>query len=231
MKALASGVVVARKGPCPGDPGKACAGLPDIVAPRLRVLFCGINPGNAAAAAGHHFVGRGNRFWRVLHHAGFTPDRIDPTHDRGLLLHGCGLTTAVARATARADQLSAEEFVEAKASLIRKLEAFGPRYIAFLGKAAFGAMKKQTRVGWGLQPDLLGGASVWVLPNPSGLNRSFCLEDLVESYGALWAAAWPEAHERISDGKSRPTETHPLVARAARLVPAGRVPGQRQQRE
>ena len=167
------------------------AGLPDIIAPGLRVLFCGINPGKAAAAAGHHFVGRGNRFWRVLHDAGFTPNRIDPTHDRALLLHGCGLTTAVARPTARADQLSAREFFEAKAALIGKLEAFGPRYIAFLGKAAFSAMKKQTQVDWGLQPDPLGGALVWVLPNPSGLNRSFSLEDLVGAYGALRAAAWP----------------------------------------
>lgn len=167
------------------------AGLPDIIVPGLRVLFCGINPGVAAAAGGHHFIGRGNRFWRVLHDAGFTPHRMDPAQDRALPMHGCGLTTAVARPTARADQLSVDEFLEARGHLIGKLEAFHPRYIAFLGKGAFGAMTRQSHIDWGPQPDRLGGARVWVLPNPSGLNRSFSLEDLVAHYGALRAAAFP----------------------------------------
>jgi TDG/mug DNA glycosylase family protein len=66
--------------------------LPDIIAGRLAVVFCGINPGMTAAAVGHHFAGRGNRFWRVIHLAGFTPEEILPENDRTILRHRCGLT-------------------------------------------------------------------------------------------------------------------------------------------
>jgi len=71
--------------------------LPDIIARRLSVVFCGINPGMSAAAVEHHFVGRGNRFWRVIHLAGFTPEEILPENDRTILQHRCGLTTVVQR--------------------------------------------------------------------------------------------------------------------------------------
>src|ERR1700678_555174 len=87
--------------------------LPDIIAGRLEVVFCGINPGMTAAIAGHHFAGRGNRFWRVIHLAGFTPEEILPENDRTILQYRCGLTAVVDRPTARADQLSAQEFIAA----------------------------------------------------------------------------------------------------------------------
>src|ERR1700709_2384472 len=93
--------------------------LPDILQPGLSVVFCGINPGMRAASTGHHFAGRGNRFWQVIHKAGFTPERIDPEDDRSLLQYGCGLTTVVSRPAARADELSAWEF-KAEASLFEQ---------------------------------------------------------------------------------------------------------------
>src|SRR5262245_14567054 len=85
------------------------AGLADILAPGLAVVFCGLNPGVAAAATGHHFVGRGNRFWRVLHLAGFTPTQIDPMHDTSILSLGYGLTAVVARPTASAEEVTHDE--------------------------------------------------------------------------------------------------------------------------
>jgi TDG/mug DNA glycosylase family protein len=159
--------------------------LADVVAPNLAVLFCGLNPGAAAGRTGHHFVGRGNRFWRVLHRAGFTPWEIRAADDRSLLRFGCGLTTVVARATRRADEVGQAEFLAAGESLARKIVAFAPANIAFLGKAAYGAISGQRSLDWGLQAAPMANAPVWVLPNPSGLNRGFSLERLVCHYRAL----------------------------------------------
>ena len=160
-------------------------GLEDILAEHLAVIFCGINPGLTAAAQGHHFAGRGNRFWRTLHLAGFTPGEVRPENDRTLLQHQCGLTAVVERPTARADQLSLHEFSAAAAAFEQKIVRYAPRFVAFLGKAAYGALSGQREVAWGLQPKTFGGASVWVLPNPSGRNRAFSLEQLVEAYRPL----------------------------------------------
>lgn len=164
-------------------------GLPDIVAGRLAVLFCGINPGMTAAATGHHFAGRGNRFWRVLHRAGFTPEEIRPQDDRRILQYGCGLTSVVERPTARADELSPQEFVSAAAEFERKIACHKPRFVAFLGKAAYAALTGRREVAWGVQPATMQGSAVWVLPNPSGRNRAFTLDQLVEAYGQLHRAA------------------------------------------
>lgn len=138
-----------------------------------------------AASTGHHFAGRGNRFWRTLHRAGFTPDEIRPEVDRTLLQYGCGLTTAVSRATARADELSAWEFAAAAAEIERKIECYAPQCVAFLGKMAISAMSGKRDIRWGLQPATFGGARSWVLPNPSGLNRSYSLDALVTAYREL----------------------------------------------
>jgi double-stranded uracil-DNA glycosylase len=163
--------------------------LPDILAPGLSVVFCGINPGLLAASTGRHFAGRGNRFWRVIHLAGFTPEQFGPEDDRALLQFGCGLTTAVARATAKADDLSRLEIAAAARDFERKIEAYAPRYIAFLGKMALAAMSGTRDIHWGLQSASFGGARAWVLPNPSGLNRGFGLDALVDAYRELYVAA------------------------------------------
>jgi double-stranded uracil-DNA glycosylase len=161
------------------------APLADILAPRLSVVFCGINPGVLAATTGHHFAGRGNRFWRVVHLAGFTPIQLRPEDDRAFVRYGCGLTTAVARPTARADMLTRPEIVAAASAFEDKIAAIAPRYIAFLGKMALSAITGKRDIEWGLQAEFFGGARAWVLPNPSGLNRSFSLDALVSAYREL----------------------------------------------
>ena len=167
--------------------------LPDIVARRLKVLFCGINPGLTAAATGHHFAGRSNRFWRVIHLAGFTPEEIQPEDDRAILKYGCGLTTVVSRPTARADQLSAEEFSAAAVQFEQKIARYAPRVVAFLGKAAYSALSGQRDIAWGLQSTRMEGAAIWVVPNPSGRNRAFALDRLVEAYRQLYLGAVADA--------------------------------------
>lgn len=162
--------------------------LPDALSDGLAVVFCGINPGMRAAATGHHFAGNGNRFWRVLHLAGFTPTLLHPENDHDLLAHRCGLTTAVDRPTARADQLSPHEFLESTTVLLKKIELHRPTCIAFVGRAAYAAISGQRQLLWGCQAATFGGSNVWLLPNPSGLNRSFRLDDLVGAYRELYLA-------------------------------------------
>ncbi|WP_347911974.1 G/U mismatch-specific DNA glycosylase [Pseudomonas grandcourensis] len=169
--------------------------LEDILAGQLAVIFCGINPGMTAAAQGHHFAGRGNRFWRTLHLAGFTPELVQPENDRTILSYHCGLTAVVERPTASADQLSLHEFTAAAADFEQKIARHAPRFVAFLGKAAWSALTGQREIAWGLQPKTFGNASVWVLPNPSGRNRGFSLEQLVTAYRELRLAV--DAQQRV----------------------------------
>ena len=117
-------------------------GLRDILAPNLRVVFCGLNPGLSSAVLGHHFARRGNRFWKTIHLAGFTSEEIAPENGESILDYGCGLTTAVGRPTSRADELSRDEFERAAAGLSAKIARYSPRYVAFLGKAAFAAIQE-----------------------------------------------------------------------------------------
>lgn len=161
------------------------AALPDILDHGLRVVFCGINPGLDAAAAGHHFVGRGNRFWPVLHQAGFTPHQLAPRDDRSVLGYGLGLTVAVARPSRGADEIPAGEFAQSAGALLDKLARYQPDCIAFLGKAAYQGISGRRQLAWGEQAERLGGARVWLLPNPSGLNRSFTRARLIDAYAAL----------------------------------------------
>jgi len=162
--------------------------LPDIIAPDLEVLFCGINPSLRAALAGHHFMGRSNRFWQVLHLAGFTPTEIPAQHDRRLLDYGCGITSVVRRATAAADELSPGEFTAAMHDFEHRIAHFRPRFVAFLGKAGYAGMKGLRTVPWGRQSEGMQGAVAWVLPNPSGRNRAFALAQLVVAYRDLHLA-------------------------------------------
>jgi double-stranded uracil-DNA glycosylase len=156
--------------------------LPDLLEPGLSIIFCGINPGMRAASTGHHFEGRNNRFWRVLHLAGFTPEQIRPEDDHTVLQYGCGLTTVVPRPTARAAQLSRAEIELAGDAFRQKIDHFAPRHVAFLGKMAFSAISGAPNIEWGPQTKPFGGAHAWVLPNPSGLNRAFDLDALVTAY-------------------------------------------------
>ena len=156
--------------------------LPDVLQPGLSIIFCGINPGVRAVSTGHHFEGRGNRFWRVMHLAGFTPELIRPEDDRTVLRYGCGLTTVVPRATAQAAELSRWEIELAGDAFRRKIEHYAPQNIVFLGKMALSAISGSRDIDWGLQTRPFGGARAWVVPNPSGLNRAFDLNALVAAY-------------------------------------------------
>lgn len=182
----------ARDGAQGGGADLPMTGLPDVIQPGLRVVFCGINPGLLAAETGHHFAGRGNRFWQVMHEAGFTPHRIAPQDSQDLLRHGCGLTTVVPRPTAREDQIDPAEYRAAADAFGRKITCYRLAFVAFLGKPAWAGMSGQREIAWGRQAMGFAGATTWVLPNPSGRNRAFTLEQLVEAYQNLHCAAFAE---------------------------------------
>lgn len=157
----------------------------DVIAPDLRVLFCGINPGLYSGATGHHFARPGNRFWPTLYQAGFTPRLLAPAEERELLVSGYGITNLVARATATADELAPNELVAGRRRLEAKIKRYQPQVVALLGIGAYRTAFAQRAVALGQQPECLVNASVWVLPNPSGLNAHYQLADLVEHFRAL----------------------------------------------
>jgi TDG/mug DNA glycosylase family protein len=166
----------------PDDPTLPKTGLSEILAPGLSVVFCGLNPALTAARDGHNFSNPNNRFWRVLHLAGFTPRVLRAEEERELLHYGCGVTSAVSRPTKSASELNRNDYVSAAPVLETKVRKFAPANLAFLGKAAFAAISLRTNIEWGRQPEEFAGAAVWVLPNPSGLNRAFSLTRLTEHY-------------------------------------------------
>jgi TDG/mug DNA glycosylase family protein len=159
--------------------------VPDLLRPGLRVLFVGINPSLYSAAVGHHFARPGNRFWPALHGAGLTPRRLSPWDERELLALGLGVTNVVARATASADELSADELRAGAAALARKVRRYRPGAVAFLGVGAARVVLDRPRAAVGRQPEGWAGAAVWVLPNPSGLNAHYRLADLARLYAQL----------------------------------------------
>lgn len=161
---------------------------PDVLARGLDVVFCGINPASTAAVDGHNFSNRSNRFWSVLQLAGFTDTRLLPADERRLLDYGCGITAVVGRPTRRASDVSAAEFRHARPEFEAKMRHYAPRAIAFLGKRALTAMSGDARIGWGRYAPGFAGTTAWVLPNPSGLNRGFALDDLVRDYSELRCA-------------------------------------------
>ena len=165
--------------------GAAGRTVPDLVAPGLRVLFCGINPGLYSAAAGHHFARPGNRFWPALHAAGFTSRVIRPYEEDLLLDERLGITNLVARATATAAELSIQELRQGRTALERKVRRLRPRCVAVLGIGAYRAAFERPRVAIGRQRESIGRSALWVLPNPSGLNANHQLPDLAREFGAL----------------------------------------------
>jgi double-stranded uracil-DNA glycosylase len=164
-------------------------GLPDVISRSLNIVFCGINPGMRSAAVGLHFANRSNRFWRVLHLAGFTSRQLEPEEGHLLLDYGCGITSAVARPTVSATDLTRADYVAARPVFQRKIAKYRPRYLAFLGKSACSVFLNQRDLSWGLQPTIFGGSAVWVLPNPSGLNRAFSIRMLTDAYSQLFEDA------------------------------------------
>ncbi len=161
----------------------------DVIAPELRVLFCGINPGLFTAWAGHHFARPGNRFWPTLHAAGFTPRLFHPSEERLFLPLGYGITNVVARTTAAADELDPAEYVAGGRRLAAKVRRFRPRVLAVLGIGAYRTAFAQPKAALGPQQERIGGTLVWVLPNPSGLNANYSAADFARVFRELKAAA------------------------------------------
>lgn len=157
----------------------------DVIAPNLRLLFCGINPGLYSAATGHHFARPGNRFWPTLYQAGLTPHLLHPSEERELLTFGYGITNLVARATATADKLSPDELVAGQKRLRAKVQRYEPQVVAVLGISAYRTAFNQKVAVPGLQSEKLANAIIWVLPNPSGLNAHYQLANLVEHFRIL----------------------------------------------
>jgi TDG/mug DNA glycosylase family protein len=163
--------------------------IPDIIAPNLDVLFCGINPGLYSAQVGHHFARPGNRFWPTLHRAGFTPRQLSPFEDASLPDFGLGLTNIAARPSATAAELSVEELAAGARVLTRKVRKFAPRFLAIVGIGAYRTAFARPRAKLGLQQETIGATKIWVLPNPSGLNANYLPADLVRLYSELATAA------------------------------------------
>lgn len=157
-------------------------GIKDVIAPGLRVLFVGINPGLYSGWSGHHFARPGNRFWPTLHAAGFTPRLLHPSEERELLAYGCGITNFVNRATATAAELMADELVAGGERLLRIVETYRPRTVAVLGITAYRTAFARPKAALGRQHESLGDTPLWVLPNPSGLNAHYTPAALAEVF-------------------------------------------------
>lgn len=154
----------------------------DLIDHNLKVLFCGINPGIWSGATGFHFAKPGNRFWKVLFLAGFTERILHPSEEHELLENGYGITSFCRRTTARADELTTEEFIEGGKLLVRKLEKYRPQTLAVLGITAFRAAFQKPKAKLGLQEEKIAATSVWLLPNPSGLNAHYQAADLAKLF-------------------------------------------------
>lgn len=166
---------------------------PDILQKNLRVVFCGINPSVYSVVVGHHFARPGNRFWKALYGGGFTPHLLAPHQDRELLKYGCGITNVVDRATVAAAELSPDEFVTGGKKLQAKIKIYKPQWLAVLGISAYRIAFAGPKAVLGLQEQSIGGARVWVLPNPSGLNAHYHPPELARLFGELREAI--EANE------------------------------------
>lgn len=160
----------------------------DVIAPGLRVLFCGINPGLYTAAVGHHFARPGNRFWPALYAAGFTDRLVSPFAESELLQSGYGITNVVRRTTATADGLTREELRAGGKQLAAKVQRYKPSFLAVLGVGAYRTTWARPKAIIGRQEEIIGETVIWVLPNPSGLNAHYQAKDLALLFSELKAA-------------------------------------------
>jgi double-stranded uracil-DNA glycosylase len=163
--------------------------LPDVVAPGLRVLFCGINPGLTSAATGHHFARPSNRFWPALYRSGFTPRQLLPAEQHELPAYGLGITNIVGRPSATAAELTRDELVAGGNQLIQKVRRYKPDWLAVVGVTAYRVAFAEPKAKLGRQDRRIGTTEVWILPNPSGLNAHFTPTTLAAAFAELRAEA------------------------------------------
>ena len=162
--------------------------LADLIGPDLRVLFCGINPGTLSGELGLHFARPGNRFWKLLCAGGFTGSVLLPAEQHTLPELGIGITNLVGRVTAAASELSAAELREGAAQLEAKVGMMRPRCVAVLGLQAYRTAFRRPKAVIGRQPEVLGSALLWLLPNPSGLQAQYQLPEMSEMFKSLFVA-------------------------------------------
>ncbi len=158
----------------------------DVITEDLEVLFCGINPGLYTAAVGHHFARPGNRFWSILHKAGFTPRLFSPFEEELLLEHKIGITNIVNKATAQAADLTIRELEDGRKILEKKITQYTPKTLAILGLGAYRIAFNRPKADIGLQKEMIGSSYIWILPNPSGLNASYQIDALVSLFNQLY---------------------------------------------
>jgi TDG/mug DNA glycosylase family protein len=189
--------------PTPEDLRAAADGtIADVIGPGLRVLFCGINPSLWSAATGHHFGRPGNRFWPALHRSGFTERLLHPSEQDELLAVGLGITNMVARATARADELSPAELVTGGEILTATVTRWRPAMLAVVGVTAYRTAFTRPKAAMGAQDHTVAGTPIWVLPNPSGLNAHYTVDTLAEEFALLRAAITPAGAAGPPRGRS-----------------------------
>ena len=162
--------------------------LADLAGPDLRVLFCGINPGTLSGELGLHFARRGNRFWKLLCAGGFTESVLSPAEQHTLPELGVGITNLVGRVTAAASELSAAELREGATQLEARVRILRPRCVAVLGLQAYRVAFRRPEAVIGRQPERLGDALLWLLPNPSGLQAHYQLPEMSEMFKSLFVA-------------------------------------------
>jgi len=160
--------------------------VPDVLAPGLEVVFCGINPGFHSDAEGAHFANPRNDFWRLLHAAGFTPQLVDPTDQHDVLGYGIGITNAAYRTTRGSSDLRKGDFFGSAERLERLADELRPRAIGFVGKEAyrgpFGGRPEH-----GLQERRLGETLLFVLPSTSPANAAVPWDERLRWFSALRA--------------------------------------------
>jgi TDG/mug DNA glycosylase family protein len=170
----------------PSAPAIDSLRLKDRVGIPLRVLFVGINPGVRSAITGHHFAGYSNRFWRLLHQSGLTPELLRAERDDRLTEWGYGVTNLIPRPTPGIDTLRPEEYVAGAVTLRRKVRRWKPELVAFVGVTLYRSVfAVRTAIVVGLQAELFEGARVFVLPNPSGRNANFSAAEMLEAFTDL----------------------------------------------
>lgn len=161
--------------------------LQDRILPGVRILFVGINPGVRSALTGHHFAGFSNRFWKLLYEAKLVPERMTFEDDDRLPEWGYGITNIVPRPTPSIDTLEGEEYIAGRAKLRAKIARFTPAVVALVGVTVYRAMfpERKGAVRLGRQAETIAGATVFVLPNPSGRNANFSYEEMLAAFRAL----------------------------------------------
>ena len=192
--------------------------LPARLCPKPRILFVGINPSLTSARVGHHFAGPGNPFYRLLHAAGFVSEPLTFADDVRLPEFGLALTNIAERATREASELTAADYARGRKRLARTIAGIEPAVVAFVGSTAYRQFfGPSASAGPGRKPERIGGATVFVVPNPSGRNAAY------PGFGDK--LVWYRRLRRWTGRSSQPGECGPLLYKRTTILPTDRVGG------